>query len=102
MPNFGLPCGGELGCKHPLPSCYCDSAMELEQRCAAQTDGVLWRPATCVQSCTEVSAWITTAWTNRHGAAADGKCARGHKHGWQLTRKEYRAVSEALRQPGLI
>ena len=26
----GPPCGGEVGCKYPLPSCYCDSMLVLQ------------------------------------------------------------------------
>ena len=63
---------------------------------------VLQREVGCVQGWPKVAAWITGAYTNRHGAGAEGTCERGHHHLFSLTEKEYGAVGEALRQPRLL
>ena len=63
---------------------------------------VLRREVGCVQGWPKVGAWITGAYTNRHGAGADGTCERGHHHLFSLTEKEYRAVEAALVQPRLL
>ena len=102
MTSWGSPCG-EV-CKHPLPSCYCDLMLEFQDQLAGRSRGfdpVLWREVSCVQGWSRVGAWITRAYTNRHGSGAAGTCERGHNHLWSLTEKEYRAVNEALQQPKL-
>ena len=83
-----------------LADCYCDQALELQDRLAANRD-VLRRRARCIHGEVE-DVWITEAYTNRHGSGAAGRCGRGYKHLFSLTEKEYRAVSGALQQPRLL
>ena len=92
----------------PTPdACYCDQALELQDRLAVNRDVLrpspegLRRRARCIHGEVE-DVWITEAYTNRHGSGAEGTCGRGHHHLFSLTEKEYRAVSEALRQPRLL
>ena len=123
--GYGPPCGGEVGCKHPLPSCYCDSALEFQDQLAGRRRGsqirtggthlasvrrqvrvvdgpdILRRRSRCIHGEVE-DVWITKAYTNRHGAGAEGRCGRGYKHLFSLTGKEYRAVNEALVKPRLL
>ena len=123
MTDFGPPCPP---CRFP-DDCACDSGRAFQEEMEERRRGsqirmgasrqppqiqthvrvvdeppVLRREVSCVQGWPKVGARITKAYTNVHGAGAEGTCERGHHHLFSLTEKEYRAVSGALRQPRLL